>query len=344
MVIYIYPVKTAFTERDIQMLQPSMKVKPLVFTQNPFALPFFMVFQFFQLIWYLPKTTHYLCFFGGYHCLWPVIFAKFFNLKAYIQCGGMDAMHLPGINYGNYRKKWLRRATVFGFKNCDLILPVADALVKSEYTYDLQHPKKQGLLHLIPDLKTPIKVIHNGFDPQYWYDDGNKKTENSFITVATGISKKNRMLVKGIDLILEAAKSFPNFEFTLIGDEQFSSDLPNVTIIGKLNPSELRSAFQDAQFYLQLSSSEGFPNALAEAMLCGCIPIGSAVGAIPEIIGDTGLVLLSRSSHQLNTCFTALKKLNLAKLRKAASNRVKNNFSYDKRKQALVGLFPREKP
>ena len=52
-------------------------------------------------------------------------------------------------------------------------------------------------------------------------------------------------------------------------------------------------------FYLQMSMFEGFPNALCEAMQSGCIPIGSAVAAIPDIIGTTGYVLERKSADQL---------------------------------------------
>ena len=49
-----------------------------------------------------------------------------------------------------------------------------------------------------------------------------------------------------------------------------------------------------ATFYLQLSLSEGFPNALCEAMLCGCIPIVSDVSSMPGIVADKGLVVKHR--------------------------------------------------
>mgnify|MGYP006200724001 FL=1 len=170
MIIYTYPIQTAFTERDVAMLQPNYKVKTLVFTNSPIKLPLFFLIQFFQLIFYLPKTSHYLCFFGGYHSVLPTVLGKLFRKKVFIQCGGTDAMNLPEINYGNFRKKWLRMATAFSFKNCSKILPVAEALVQQEYKYDPRFNPKQGLLHLIPELRTPIEVIHNGFDTVFWKD------------------------------------------------------------------------------------------------------------------------------------------------------------------------------
>ena len=339
MIIYTYPITTAFIERDVTMLQPHYKVKTLTFTNSPIKLPFYFLIQFFQLIFYLPKTSHYLCFFGGYHSVLPTVFGILFRKKVFIQCGGTDAMNLPEINYGNFRKKWLKKATVFSFKNCSKILPVADALVYQDYTYDPRFDSKQGLLHLIPDLQTPIEVIHNGFDTSFWEDQQMDKIPFSFITVAAGITRQNRAAVKGIDLILEMAGDFPQYHFSLVGDSLFQCDLPNVKVIGKVNPDKLKELFNQHQFYLQLSLSEGFPNALAEAMLCGCIPIGSAVGAIPEIIGECGFILDRKDPIHLKMIFQSLNTQNLTHLRYEASSHIQRNFPFSKRQNALLSLF-----
>lgn len=339
MIIYTYPIPTAFTERDIKMLQPHFKIKALAFTNNPVKLPFYFLIQLVQLLVYLPHTSYYLCFFGGYHSVLPTFLGKIFRKKVFIQCGGTDAMNMPEINYGNFRKKWLRKATVYSFKNCSKILPVAEALIRQNYLYDKRINPKQGLLNLIPDLTTPIQVIHNGFDPSFWKNTGNRKTLNSFITVATGIAMENRAIVKGIDLILEMAVEYPDFEFTLVGDEDFSCPLENVRIVGIADPELLRDLFSQHRFYLQLSTSEGFPNALAEAMLCGCVPIGSAVGAIPEIIGDTGFILRKKDPAVLKQIFEELKSADLDHLGKTAITRVRENFSYHKRQKSLLQLF-----
>lgn len=343
MIIYTYPIATAFTDRDIEMLRPYHTVKPLEFTNNPAKLPFYLILQFFQLLLLLPRTSKYLCFFAGYHSVLPVFFGKLFGIKVLIQSGGTDAMNMPEINYGNFRKKWLRKATVYSFKNCSMILPVAEALVQCNYTYDLRIDRRQGLKNLIPDLQTPIRVIHNGFDGDFWVDEEKPKQPFSFITVAVGITLANRAAVKGIDLILDMAERFPDYSFTLVGDPNFRSELPNVKVIGKLTPPLLKNEFNRHQFYLQLSTSEGFPNALAEAMLCGCIPVGSAVGAIPEIIGDTGFVLQQKDSDQLQRLFLQLSNKDLAQLRTQARERIEQQFSYEKRQKALLTILSDEK-
>ena len=156
MILYTYPVRTAFIERDLKMLEPQFEIKALEFTQNPKTLLFHFVKQFFQLLWFLPYTDQYLCFFGGYHSVLPVWFSKVFKKKCLIQAGGTDCMNMPEINYGNFRKTWLRKATTYSFKNCDNILPVAESLVKTNYSYDPRISSHQGLLNLIPDLQTPI--------------------------------------------------------------------------------------------------------------------------------------------------------------------------------------------
>jgi glycosyltransferase involved in cell wall biosynthesis len=336
MIIYTFPIRTAFIDRDLEMITPSHQIKALEFTQSPSKLILYFLLQFFQLLWYLPRTSQYLCFFGGYHSVLPVWFGKVFGKKCTIQAGGMDCMNMPEIDYGNFRKKWLKRATVYSFKNCSLILPVAEALVKQDYQYDPRISSKQGILHLIPDLKTPIQVIPNGFDTTFWKDSKNDREPFTFISVATGTSHAARAIVKGYDLIEKLAEANPNWSFTLVGDLNYYSSNPNIRILGKLDPRELKNQLNSHLFYLQLSTSEGFPNALGEAMSCGCIPIGSAVGAIPEIIGDSRCILKRKGIHDLHELFSK------ENLREISSNpdwpraRILSHFTFEKRKAELL--------
>ncbi|GAA0879676.1 hypothetical protein GCM10009119_26450 [Algoriphagus jejuensis] len=336
MIVYTFPVRTAFIDRDVEMISPEMEIKTLEFTQSPVKLPFYFILQFFQLLWYLPKTTQYLCFFGGYHSVLPVWFGKVFGKKCTIQAGGTDCINMPEIGYGNFRKKWLRKATVYSFKNCSLILPVAEALVRQDYRYDPNISSKQGLLNLIPDLTTPIQVVPNGFDSDFWRDLGRKRSQMSFISVATGTSKTSRAIVKGYDLIEKLAKAYPEWTFTLVGDLAYDSANSNVRVLDKLGPEALRELYNSHQFYLQLSTSEGFPNALGEAMACGCVPIGSAVGAIPEIIGDISLTLTTKDFQLLSLLISTIAQDNLYQLSKNAADRIQIFFNYELRKKNLL--------
>jgi glycosyltransferase involved in cell wall biosynthesis len=336
MIIYTFPVRTAFIDRDVEMISPVAAIKTLEFTQSPIKLPFFFLLQFFQLLWFLPKTSQYLCFFGGYHSVLPVWFGGVFGKKCTIQAGGTDCINMPEIGYGNFRKKWLRLATVYSFKNCSLILPVAEALVKQEYTYDPKINSKQGLLNLIADLKTPIQVIPNGFDTDFWRDLGKVRGPKSFVSVATGTSNPSRAIVKGYDLIERLAEQHPDWSFTVVGDSNYFSPSPNVKVLGKMKPTELLELYNSNQFYLQLSTSEGFPNALGEAMACGCVPIGSAVGAIPEIIGNTGLILSHKEIKELEVMIQNFDLSNCSKFSVAASVRIQQEFNFAHRKKKLL--------
>ena len=341
MILYSFPVHTAFIDRDLEMIRPVAQIVPLEFTQTPWKLPFYLVLQFFQLLWHLPKTSQYLCFFGGYHTVLPVIFGNVFGKKCTIQAGGMDCINMPEIGYGNFRKKGLAWATTYSFTHCSLILPVAEALVSQHYNYDHRISPKQGLLQLVPGLKTPIQVIPNGFDTDFWQDLGLERMKQSFISVATSTSTPARARVKGYDLIEQLAVSRPEWTFTLVGDSNYKPQSPNIQVLGKETPASLVQLYNRHEYYLQLSSSEGFPNALGEAMACGCVPIGSAVGAIPEIIGDTGLLLKRK---ELETLQQLIQELMAGKRQLTSPRaRIERYFTYEHRRQLLLkALFLKE--
>lgn len=334
MILYLFPVRTTFIERDLEMIRPVAKIIPLEFTQTPWKLPLYLVLQFFQLLWYLPKTSQYLCFFGGYHTVLPVIFGRVFGKKCTIQAGGTDCINMPEIGYGNFRKNPLAWATAYSFTHCSLILPVAEALVSQHYNYDHRISPKQGLLQLIPGLKTPIQVIPNGFDVEFWKDLGLERVKHSFISVATSTSTPARARVKGYDLIEELAASNPEWSFTLVGDSNYKPQSTNIQVLGKETAASLVQHYNTHEFYLQLSSSEGFPNALGEAMACGCVPIGSAVGAIPEIIGDTGLLLKRK---ELGTLQKLIQDWMVGKIQLTSPRaRIERYFTYAHRRQLLL--------
>jgi glycosyltransferase involved in cell wall biosynthesis len=336
MILYTFPIRTAFIDRDLEMISPTMRIKALEFTQSPIQLPFYFLLQLIQILWFLPQTSQYLCFFGGYHSVLPVWFAKLTGKKCIIQAGGTDCINMPEIGYGNFRKKWLRKATVYSFKNCALILPVASALVEQNYHFDPSISPIQGLKNLIPNLNTPITIIPNGFDTVFWKDSRRQRAAFSFISVATGTSNWSRARVKGYDLIEQLAANHPEWKFTLIGDQNYFSSNKNVLILGKQTPSQLHQLYNEHQFYLQLSTSEGFPNSLGEAMSCGCIPIGSEVGAIPEIIGNPKLILSKKDIEKLETLFLNLKTENLEHLSAEANKRIQENFNFQRRQKGLI--------
>ena len=124
----------------------------------------------------------------------------------------------------------------------------------------------------------------------------NKKRGLTFASIAA-VKDPSTLILKGIDLIITAAHFFPQCEFLIIGvnDAATPARLPiNVRFRPFETHQKILELLEETQFYLQLSISEGFPNALCEAMLSECIPICSDVAAMPEIVGDCGFILPHR--------------------------------------------------
>jgi glycosyltransferase involved in cell wall biosynthesis len=107
---------------------------------------------------------------------------------------------------------------------------------------------------------------------------------------------------KGFDMLVECAKEMPEVKFILVGlnDEYLSrlkaSGMQNIELYGKVTYDELISFYSRAKVYAQLSLFEGMPSTICEAMLCECIPVGSSANGIPDIIGDTGIVVEKKNA------------------------------------------------
>ncbi|MFH2143871.1 MAG: glycosyltransferase family 4 protein [Bacteroidota bacterium] len=310
-------------------------------------LPFIFIRQFFFLLANLKKSKAVFIMFGGYWSYLPALMGKWFKTPVFIILGGTDCVSFPSINYGSYRKVFLKRFIKWSYKLCTELIPVHESLVISNNIYfDSDKFPKQGYLHFFPKINTSYRVIYNGFDTKYWKSALKQKRTNSFVTVAP-ISSLQRFKLKGVDVIFELARKFSNCSFTIIGmsDDLKSSliEIPeNVIIYGFLNSDDFKEILAEHEFYLQLSLTEGFPNSLCEGMLCECIPVGSHVGAIPYIISDTGFVLKKYDLNLIKNEFSKIFNLSDIERKKLAINareRIINNFDISRREEAFIELI-----
>lgn len=75
-----------------------------------------------------------------------------------------------------------------------------------------------------------------------------------------------------------------------------------VIVTGHLeNPEDIAYYLRLCDIYLQPSLWEGLPNALLEAMACGCCCIASDAGGIPEVVtsGENGFIVPRSNLHRL---------------------------------------------
>ncbi len=217
--------------------------------------------------------------FGDYHSLLPVLFAKIFRKKSFVVIGGYDVSTLAEYGYGSFSHPIRAFFTRNTFKYVGRCFPVAEAL-------------RIKLLSINPNARA--ETIATSFDPvQFSFFDVDRMKR---IITVSATENHQRLMVKGLDRFRELALVLPEFEFVIIGATEkvkaYFEPLPaNLFLVPPQPFDRLTKYYQEASFYAQLSRSEGLPNALCEAMLCGCIPVGTNVGDVQITIGDTGLTI-----------------------------------------------------
>ena len=338
--IYIYPKRFTFVAKDIKALSEVYTVREHRFDRGGKGM---LPWSFFaQFIWLLRAKAsgadQALIHFAGYHALLPVLL----GFRTHIIIAGSDACSFPAIDYGNFRKPFLTRCIGYAMRHAHSILPVHASLSAFQNTYCDLGPVEQGFMRFVAHINTPVRSVPYGFDADHWQaSDVPEKERKGVICVAAGAGYGDPVYFrKGLDLMLEAAKTMPNVRFTIVG-AQDPGKYPassNVQVLGRVEQPELKGLLGCASIYCQASVMEGFPNALCEAMLMGAIPVVSNVTSMPDIVQDMGSVLEHRDPVEMVAKLIA--RLNTPEnemeiMRKKVRARILNEYPISLRVQKL---------
>jgi glycosyltransferase involved in cell wall biosynthesis len=271
------------------------------------------------------------------------VFSRLFNKKLFVRVGGFDAAWLPQLKYGTYHNRRSRFFSWFTFKTACKILPVCQSLVYDPGSDWGPNIPEQGITHFYPDVDPKkIIVIANGYTGATFTPNEQIERMNRVLMIGN-IKNHQTFKIKGVDIFIKLAEATPKIPFTLVGaDSQLLRHwitLPqNLTILPYVPHKDLPSIYQSASVFMCPSLTEGMPNVLAEAMLCECVPMGFRIGSIPEIIGDTGVVLDSLETSQIQEgLFRAL-----AMDGKSARIKIMTQYPLEAREKKLVQTIESE--
>lgn len=115
----------------------------------------------------------------------------------------------------------------------------------------------------------------------------------------------------------------------------------HVEFPGYISDDDKIQLYQNCQIYIQPTDFEGFGMAIAESMCCGTPVITSPSGAVPEVTADLAYFVDPNDVNDISNGILRLvsdKKLK-EKLSVEGSQRIRENFSIAKRKQAIKSLL-----
>ena len=227
--------------------------------------------------------------FASWHTFFPITLAWLLRKPSVMIVGGFDTANMPDIGYG-YQQGGFRRAA------SRWIMRRARRLATNS-EYSLSEIERNT-----PIPPARVRVIHHGVPDLFGADPPAKERE----ALTVGAIHQRTLVQKGQVPFVDAARLLPDVRFTFVGkwlDESIDTLRArageNVHFTGWLSDDDLHAAYRRAAVYVQASRHEGFGLAVAEAMLAGCVPVVMNVTAMPEVVGDAGVLIESQDPAEV---------------------------------------------
>jgi glycosyltransferase involved in cell wall biosynthesis len=195
-----------------------------------------------------------------------------------------------------------------------------------------------------------FRVVHNGINNEFFYPKQNgPRPANSLIVTNSADTP-----LKGLNFLLEAVAEIQKkqpIKLTVIGQPKKDGIIENlvaklgvsdiVHFTGRIANEEFADYYAKSTIAVVPSLYEGFGIPAAEAMACGVPLISTSGGALPEVVGDAGMIVPPADAKALAKAITHL--LNVPEERnkyaQAGLARVNSVFSWKKAADEVVDVY-----
>jgi len=321
-ILFVYKSLSPFIEDDLRILQRHFCVDVVKWRG------YFNVWNFVKIFKKMLSTDMSFTWFENYRSAFIGLLGKLLGKKSVVVAAGAITLgcdwqsqkglipggNIPGILF----------FSKFAVNLADVVLAV------SEY-------KKKGILKYTNPKH--IRIIPNCFSCEKYKPNGKK--ENIVLTICYLTSANIKR--KGLETFIASAELLPEIQFLIVGKDidgtgkLLQKTVPvNVNVITAFTDEELIHFMQRAKVYAQLSSMESFGAALAEAMLCECVPVATDRGNLPEVVGDTGFYC---EYEDIRSTVEAIKKALNSGNGSLSRQRIKAFFPLEKREEQIVSTI-----
>ncbi len=264
--------------------------------------------------------------FASWHTFFPITLAWLLRKPSVLVIGGFDVANMPDIGYGHQQGGVRRHASRWLFRR-------ANRLVTNS-NYSLSEIERNT-----PVPPSAVTVIHHGVpDPFGELPDEPKQR----VALTVGAVDHGTLVQKGQLPFARASRELPDVRFVLAGNwldeavgELRAAGGPNLDLTGWLSDEDLLAEYRRAAVYVQASRHEGFGLAVAEAMLAGCVPVVMNVTAMPEVVGDAGVLIESQSPEEVAKGIRRALGLGPA-ASAAARERILTSFPMERRREGIL--------
>ncbi len=220
-----------------------------------------------------------------------------------------------------------------GVERADIVVAVSEDLLK----YYL----KKGVE------KSKLKLLYNGVDVKR-YVPRKKSPGTRLLFVGNLISRKGVIYL--VRAFKEIKKQIPDAELQIVGKRNEKSEyvqqvkkesFDGVRFLDAQNEGELIRYFQEATVLVHPAVYEAFGMTLVESMACGTPVIATKVGGIPEVIGDSGILIKPKNPTDIADKVISLleNRKKYESLKKRGRERAVKYFSWENVSDRLSSLY-----